>query len=564
MTKRAPSATALALPLLPPLVALLVHASYVPRGFTWLDHGDVVVGRAVLPLARLHEAFFMRMGDTGFFRPMAVVVHSLDRALYGTWAPGFHLTSVVLHALVVAVVPFFLRAFVRLSSIEECLAALVVAVHPLSWLAVGGITYQQELLVTLFTLSAVALHAAARRSGRPGAAALAALSAGLALLSKETAVFWIPALIALWEWLAFRTRDSSRQRIPWLWAAYAIVVALSLAARAHAVPEVWRTAAAPLSTPEWIGVRLRAIVRSLAELLSPVPPSINDSAIIGAPGLVESAVVLTVAACALLVLRRGVTSPAARLVLVLAVTLAPALRLVPVSRFGSPHYTFPATAALGALAAVALRAARESGAAWRLAGGVLVGWLLVAAGLTAAGGARFTDDVALFTPELERDSGYPEAHAELGRHWLAAGDAAAARGHLEEALAPDADRIAYIDRSMVHVNLALALSAQGRTTEAERQLAMAREVAPPSRRPVIDYNQAVLAARRDRDAEVVRLLAPHEGTWSTHEPSLLLARALGRLGRTAEAVRALENAERTAPPDRRATIAAWRRSLAGR
>ena len=551
--------------LIAPAAAIAVHASYVSRGFTWLDHGDVAAGRAVLALARLHEAFFMRMGDTGFFRPLAVVLHSLDHAAYGTWAPGYHLTSVLLHALVVAVTPLFLRAFVRLSALEECLAGLVVAVHPLSWLVVGGITYQQELLVTLFTFAAVGLHASARRSGRGAVAASAVAAAALAFFSKETALVWLPALVGLWEILARRGPDEDRpRRYGWLWATYGVVLAVVLAARAYAVPEIWRTTAAPLSASEWAGVRLRALARSLGELVLPWLPSTNDAALIGPPGFTESACVGLAMVAAAFVLKRDRFSPAARLLLVLAVTLAPALRLVPVSRFGSPHYTFPAAAVLGALLAVALRTARRSQATWRLAGGAVVGWLLVAAFFTTTGGARFEDDAALFEPELRRDPGYAEAHAELGRHYLASGAVPRALEHLQHALAPRPERIAYLDRSMTHVNLALALAALGRVAEAERHLDMAREHAPASRRPLVDYNHAVLAARLERDADVVRLLSPHDGTWRTPEPSLLLARSLGRLGRRDDAGRALENAERAASPDRRAGIESLRQSLLGR
>jgi hypothetical protein len=563
MTKRAAGSTPPRwLPFAAPLAAVLVHASYVSRGFTWLDHGDVVAGRAVLPLARLHEAFFMRMGDTGFFRPLAVILHSLDHALYGTWAPGYHATSVLLHALVVAVTPLFLRAFVRLSAREECLAALVVAVHPLSWLVVGGVTYQQELLVTFFTLAAAGLHASARRSGSRRAAVLAVLATALALFSKETAVFWVPALIGSWERLARRRPDAEPARgNRSLWSAHAAVLVLALAARTHAVPELWRTTEASLSPAEWAGVRLRAVTRSLVELVSPWLPSTNDTAAVGSAGIPESAFIVLVAGGALAVLRHGAASPAARLVLVLGIALAPALRLVPVSRFGSPHYTFPATAVLGGLAVLALRTAWPARRARQLVGGSCVAWLLVAAFVTSTGGARFADDAALFEPELRRDPAYPEAHAELGRHRLAEGDPARAREHLEKALQPRRARLAYLDASMTHVNLALALAALGRTTEAERHLEMAREQAPPSRRPLIDYNQAVLAARLQRDADVVRLLWPHEGTWRTYEPSLLLARSLGRLGRVADARRALENAEHVAPPDRRAATSALRRSI---
>ena len=114
---------------------------------------------------------------------------------------------------------------------------------------------------------------------------------------------------------------------------------------------------------------------------------------------------------------------------------------------------------------------------------------------------------------------------------------------------------------MARVNLALARAASGAPAEAEAELRAARETAPASRYSLIDYNRARLAAQASRDAEVVALLTPHDGAWTTHEPYLLLARSLGRMGRRGEARRALEAAARVAPPSERPAIEGVLRSL---
>src|SRR5262245_21926623 len=119
------------------------HATYVANGFTFQDHGDIEAGRAVRPLSRLPAALFERWGDTGFYRPFVTAVHSLDHALYGLWAPGYHLTSVLLHVGFVAVVWLFARRFGGLSEGEAGWAAAFVAVHPISWLIVGGLAFRQ-------------------------------------------------------------------------------------------------------------------------------------------------------------------------------------------------------------------------------------------------------------------------------------------------------------------------------------------------------------------------------------------------------------------------------------
>src|SRR5437667_4026809 len=83
----------------------LFHLSFIGNGFVWLDHGDIEKGRAIISLGNFSDAFLMRFGETGFYRPLVTIMHSIDAAMYGMWAPGFHLTNVLLHLAVVAVIP---------------------------------------------------------------------------------------------------------------------------------------------------------------------------------------------------------------------------------------------------------------------------------------------------------------------------------------------------------------------------------------------------------------------------------------------------------------------------
>src|SRR5919108_4391650 len=78
-------------------VTFLVHASYIANGFVWLDHGDIESGRAIVPLPQIYTALLTRFGETGFYRPVVTALYSLDAAIYDGWAPGYHLTNIVLH-----------------------------------------------------------------------------------------------------------------------------------------------------------------------------------------------------------------------------------------------------------------------------------------------------------------------------------------------------------------------------------------------------------------------------------------------------------------------------------
>jgi hypothetical protein len=128
------------------VIIFFIHVSYISNGFVWLDHGDIESGRAILPLSDLPHALFSRFGETGFYRPLVTITESIDAAVYGDWAPGFHLTNIFLHLIVVALVPLFLGAFFSLTFFELLFAMLLVGVHPYGWLPVGAISYRPELL----------------------------------------------------------------------------------------------------------------------------------------------------------------------------------------------------------------------------------------------------------------------------------------------------------------------------------------------------------------------------------------------------------------------------------
>ena len=263
-------------------VTLLVHGSYINNGFTWLDHIDIEHGKAILSPSQWYTAFATRFGETGFYRPLVTLTHSFDASLYGQWAPGFHLTNVLLHLAVVASAILFLGCLFPVKRGEVMLAGLIFGLHPLSWLPVGAISYRPELLVTLFTLLAVYFHARARISSSNRLISFAVLSVLLGLFSKETALVWILSFILLWEIVALRHLSSgmptqghshllagqesgkairSPVRIQLtgallLFLGELCALGIYLFLRTHAVPEVWRVSAATLPLSHTIGTRL--------------------------------------------------------------------------------------------------------------------------------------------------------------------------------------------------------------------------------------------------------------------------------------------------------------------
>ena len=548
--------------LLVPIAALVSHASYLANGFAWLDHLDIERQAAIVPLSDWTSVFLTRFGETGFYRPLVTLAHSLDRALYGDQAAGFHATNVLLHAAVAAASVPFVRCLFGLGPLEAAAAGLVMAVHPLSSLPAGAISYRPELLVSLFTLLAVCFHAGARASGRWAAAGAAATATFLALLSKETALLYVPALVVLWEL-------TSGARTPWrrawrLFAAEASAMAVWMGLRIHAVPELWHATSIPLAWSQALGTRLASLGTRLLELVLPTKPPLSDAVrVVGAgslPALLTAGVGL---GALLLILHRGLRSPCSSAVLFTGVALAPALNVVPLPRFSSPHYGYLASLGAGALAVLALQTSAGSP---RLARALQAGfgvWLGIAAVSTFAAGPSYHDDVALFGPEVARDPWFLEGRSQLGDALVAEHRDEPAAEHYEIALKGAEGILAYVDRRAVAVDLAGIRLRQQRFAEAEALLSAAAQGAPPRLRGPIAYDRALVAWKLSDPERVVELLDAAGVAWESPEPLLLRVQALRRLGRTGEAVETLRRVRPLVDPPRRVELEWVLRVLSG-
>jgi tetratricopeptide (TPR) repeat protein len=200
-----------------------------------------------------------------------------------------------------------------------------------------------------------------------------------------------------------------------------------------------------------------------------------------------------------------------RPLLFLAVALAPALNLLPLPRYNSPHYTYFALPALGAAVALAWEALRSRGSSQLVVRAVallLGAWIATMAVSTFAASYRFRDDRALFGPEVARDPGFREGWHYLGSFFYDAGDLQSAATAFERALAEEPDRIAYVDATSVRIDLAICRLEQGRLQEADQLLVEAAGGAPAELLDVVRFNRALVALRGNRPERVRGLLGP--------------------------------------------------------
>jgi len=180
---------------------------------------------------------------TSNYAPVHLLVHALQYRLFGLATRGYHVTNVVLHALVsILLARFYLSA--GMPRAGALLLGALFLVHPANVEAVAWIFQVKSLAALGLSLGAILLF-----PRRPFASA--ALFA-LALLAKISALYALPVAAAL-LWVR---RAPARE-----WRALAPWIAVALACSIAEFPLFQRTGQAPSSfvilDP---GVRLRSLV----------------------------------------------------------------------------------------------------------------------------------------------------------------------------------------------------------------------------------------------------------------------------------------------------------------
>jgi protein O-mannosyl-transferase len=196
--------TAAGVPFFIAVAALLVltAAAYAPvahYGFVSMDDPFFVDGRMRdgITLENLRWAF--SGFHFGFYGPVALVSHMVDRELFGDWAGGYHLVNIFLHLANTLLLLLFLCRATKARGRSLFVAALF-ALHPLHVEAVAWVAERKELLSALFEfLALLAYLRYARKIGAWRYAAVFLLFAA-ALLSKTMAITFPFLLLLLDYW----------------------------------------------------------------------------------------------------------------------------------------------------------------------------------------------------------------------------------------------------------------------------------------------------------------------------------------------------------------------------
>lgn len=220
----------------------LVYAGTLQFEFVYDDLGQIVANPAVqnwkyFPQYFRANVWMQQLAVGNYYRPLFLGWLLLNHTLFGLHPALWHLTTVLAHLGVTALV-FGLA--LRLTSDRRIaiVTALLFGLHPVHLEAVAWISGVTEPLLALLLIPAFLAYLNWRERGRRAQWMAAALALyALALLSKETAVV-LPALVFAYEWLYAPGEKpwSARLRASLMAAApFVLVTGAYLLARAQAL-----------------------------------------------------------------------------------------------------------------------------------------------------------------------------------------------------------------------------------------------------------------------------------------------------------------------------------------
>jgi tetratricopeptide (TPR) repeat protein len=449
-----------------------------------------------------------------FNRPAMLASLMLDAAVWGREPFGYHLSSVLVHISNVLLVWMLTRELIgREKLFSSMLAALVFAVHPIVTEAVCEPSYREDLLVALFSLSAVVLairHSPSASGLDPWRAIGCALLSLLAIASKEAGII-APMLLAAF-WLLFRRTDPGR-----FWAVAigggSLLVVAFLAARFLFEPYPSTIFA---TKPQYVGGSLAQamlveprILALYAQLILFPANLCADYGIFSIRSLPLPLAILlltTIAAAGAMAARHDRRLLFAYALILLP--LVPVANLIPIYQPAADRYLYLPMAGI-ALAMACLLDSPWLVARKQLGQRVIVGCMVAVALLGMASMERqkvWANPVALW------DDCYRKNPDSL-RNVAALGEALRQADRLPEAeqLTREAIRLSSGKWGDTWAVLALILDAQGREAEAVQAIATAIEIDPRLADP--EARVRSLAMERPMAEDLKRLLARIKADW---------------------------------------------------
>ncbi|MGH9524000.1 MAG: glycosyltransferase family 39 protein, partial [Terriglobales bacterium] len=243
-----------------------VYVRTIAYGFVYDDFQEIVMNPWVHSFRNWREIlgnnFWAFAGMVGnYYRPMTSFWLAGNYSLFHSIPGWFHLTSIAAHVLATGLV-YLLACRLLNNRWTAVVAAALFGLNPIHVEPVSWISSIPEILMAIFFIAAFLAFERARESGRRSWVYVSAVVYGIGLLSKETAVAFLP-VIAVWAW----TRSEGQRARGWTWlgqmAPYALVSAIYAGGRIYAIggmdnpyfPRTWSSVVATWPAAMWVYVR---------------------------------------------------------------------------------------------------------------------------------------------------------------------------------------------------------------------------------------------------------------------------------------------------------------------
>jgi len=378
----------------------------------------------------------------GHWHPITWMTLGFDYVVWGMNPLGYHLTSLLVHALNAVLLYQALRLLLRLAGQEPTplaafVGALAYAIHPLRVESVVWITERRDVMCGFFVLLSVLVHLKRvdeERQGRPGAlwGVLSVAAFAASLLSKALGIL-LPAVLLLLDvyplgrFGAGSRRRSLLEKVPYLALSFADAAVMVFAMRGiNAVHPVAGYPFLERAAQAAYGLCFYPLKTILPTGLIPIH-RIDNPLHPGDPKYVLS-MAAVVALTALLVLRRR------RWPGVLVAWLSYGILVFPVlgvavsgKQIAADRYTYLCLLPASVLLAAGLDRLDRSGSPSRRRGLIVAAGALLVFGLLSFQQSRvWRDSITLWTHQLRYDPNFGPAYNSRGAARQDSGDSTGA------------------------------------------------------------------------------------------------------------------------------------------
>ena len=196
------------------LLCLVIYYNSLSNGFVYDDYGAIVENKYIDQPGRLFaslfdSSYFKYAGLEASYRPVSTLSYFLIHSVVGLKPLFYHLVSLILHAFNTLLV-YQLATFDLRQRLPALIAGMLFASHPVLTEAINCISFNDDLLMTVFFLPALICHV---RSGTGrfltnfNLFVVCPVLYFLSLLSKEMAIMY-PAIVLLYD-LMLRDADGN-------------------------------------------------------------------------------------------------------------------------------------------------------------------------------------------------------------------------------------------------------------------------------------------------------------------------------------------------------------------